>query len=158
MRSLLRRGFFVCPQMYKILKFSKFWLKKAIIGLVILILAFNIQVKEASAAWSYNDIASFINDGVVNKQDLLMIVGGSALMGVNQTVAPKTIQVIITGYSSTPDQTDSTPFITASNTKVRKTAWRKNITAKWISGFRKDIWRKNSASNLRKWSFWSKIF
>ncbi|HAJ44707.1 TPA: hypothetical protein DCX62_00305 [Candidatus Azambacteria bacterium] len=40
-------------------------------------------------------------------------------MGVNQTVAPKTIQVIITGYSSTPDQTDSTPFITASNTKVR---------------------------------------
>src|SRR3989344_3098481 len=119
MRSLLRRGFFVCPQMYKILKFSKFWLKKAIIGLVILILALNMPTKEANAAWNYEDIAAFVNDGVVNKQDLLMIVGGSALMGVNQTVAPKTIQVIITGYSSTPDQTDSTPFITASNTKVR---------------------------------------
>lgn len=28
-------------------------------------------------------------------------------------------RVIITAYSSTPDQTDSTPFITASNTRVR---------------------------------------
>ncbi len=35
---------------------------------------------------------------------------------------PKVIKkkrVIITAYSSTPDQTDSTPFITASNTRVR---------------------------------------
>ena len=30
------------------------------------------------------------------------------------------IKMIITAYSSTPDQTDSTPFITASNTWVRK--------------------------------------
>ena len=125
MKSLLRRGFFVCPQMYKILKFSKFWLKKAIIGLVILILALNMPTKEANAAWNYEDIAAFVNDGVVNKQDLLMIVGGSALMGVNQTVAPKTIQVIITGYSSTPDQTDSTPFITASN--LRKWSFWNNF-------------------------------
>lgn len=31
----------------------------------------------------------------------------------------KTINVIITAYSSTPEETDSTPFITASNTTVR---------------------------------------
>ena len=31
----------------------------------------------------------------------------------------KTVKVIITAYSSTPDQTDDTPFITASNTHVR---------------------------------------
>jgi len=31
----------------------------------------------------------------------------------------KTIKVIITAYSSTPEETDSTPFITAANTAVR---------------------------------------
>ena len=33
--------------------------------------------------------------------------------------APKTIRVTATGYSSTPDQTDDSPFITAANTSVR---------------------------------------
>lgn len=33
--------------------------------------------------------------------------------------APKTIKVVATGYSSTPDQTDDSPFITAANTFVR---------------------------------------
>lgn len=32
----------------------------------------------------------------------------------------KTISVIATAYSSTPDQTDDTPFITAANTEVRE--------------------------------------
>ena len=40
-------------------------------------------------------------------------------MGVNQSLAPKMINVVVTAYSSTPDQTDSTPFITASNTRTR---------------------------------------
>jgi len=30
-----------------------------------------------------------------------------------------TIKVAVTGYSSTPDQTDATPYITAANTRVR---------------------------------------
>lgn len=30
------------------------------------------------------------------------------------------IQVTVTGYSSTPDQTDATPFLTASNTRTRR--------------------------------------
>ncbi|OGZ87242.1 MAG: hypothetical protein A2528_03175 [Candidatus Staskawiczbacteria bacterium RIFOXYD2_FULL_37_9] len=33
--------------------------------------------------------------------------------------AAKTIKVVITAYSSTPDQTDDTPFITASGKHVR---------------------------------------
>jgi 3D (Asp-Asp-Asp) domain-containing protein len=33
--------------------------------------------------------------------------------------AVKTINVVITAYSSSPDQTDDTPFITASNKRVR---------------------------------------
>ena len=32
----------------------------------------------------------------------------------------RTKKIIVTAYSSTPDQTDSTPFITASNTMVRE--------------------------------------
>lgn len=32
---------------------------------------------------------------------------------------PKTMKVVLTGYSSTFDQTDDTPFVTASNTRVR---------------------------------------
>ncbi|MCH7828716.1 3D domain-containing protein [Patescibacteria group bacterium] len=32
----------------------------------------------------------------------------------------KTIRVVVTAYSSTPEQTDDTPFITASGTKVRE--------------------------------------
>ena len=32
----------------------------------------------------------------------------------------KTIRVVVTAYSSTPEQTDDTPFITAAGTKVRE--------------------------------------
>ena len=32
----------------------------------------------------------------------------------------RTINVVVTAYSSTPEQTDSTPFITASGTRVRE--------------------------------------
>ena len=32
----------------------------------------------------------------------------------------KTIRVVVTAYSSTPEQTDDTPFITASGTRVRE--------------------------------------
>jgi len=35
------------------------------------------------------------------------------------TKATKTIQVVVTAYSSTPDQTDDSPFTTASNKTVR---------------------------------------
>ena len=75
-------------------KYSGFWLKKATIMLIILVLALNMP-------------------------NLLMIVGGDSLMGVNQSAPPKTMNVILTAYSSTMDQTDDTPFTTASNTRVR---------------------------------------
>lgn len=75
--------------MRTILKFYSFWLNKAIIALVILVLAFNMPIKEES---------------VTNQQNSL---------------PPKIMKVVLTGYSSTSDQTDDTPFITASNTRVR---------------------------------------
>lgn len=43
----------------------------------------------------------------------------SASANGNRRMPLRTV-VKVTGYSSTPDQTDSTPFITAANTKVRE--------------------------------------
>lgn len=38
---------------------------------------------------------------------------------IDESSQPKTMKVVLTGYSSTFDQTDDTPFVTASNTRVR---------------------------------------
>jgi len=55
------------------------------------------------------------------KQLDLAAIQGNALMAVSNPapVKVKTLGMLITAYSSTPDQTDSTPFITASGTKVK---------------------------------------
>ena len=92
------------PKMRTILKSNNFWLNKAIIAIVILILAFNMPVKEVSTT---------------NQQNSLMVIGGDSLMGINESLSPKMMKVVLTGYSSTTDQTDDTPFITASNTRTR---------------------------------------
>ena len=92
------------PKMRTILKSNNFWLNKAIIAIVILILAFNMPVKEVSTT---------------NQQISLMVIGGDSLMGINESLSPKMMKVVLTGYSSTTDQTDDTPFITASNTRTR---------------------------------------
>lgn len=84
-----------------------------------MVLALNIPTREASAAWSYNDILTLISNRIENRQNSLMIVGGDSLMGFSESLPLKTIKVVLTAYSSTPDQTDSTPFITASNTRTR---------------------------------------
>ena len=60
------------------------------------------------------------------------IIEGTTLM---PNVAPpqakviKTIKVMVTAYSSTVEQTDSTPFITASNKKVRNGIVANNLLA-----------------------------
>jgi 3D (Asp-Asp-Asp) domain-containing protein len=54
--------------------------------------------------------------------DKLVTFYGQALIQSANPDTPKVISsrwVIVTAYSSTPDQTDSTPFITASGTNVR---------------------------------------
>ncbi len=104
--------------MYKILKSGNFWLNKATIAMVIVVLALNIPVKEVSAAWSYDDIMALMSKKPEDVQNLIMVVGGDSLMGTNEAAPSKTIKVVITAYSSTPDQTDDTPFVTASNTRT----------------------------------------
>ena len=105
--------------MRTILKYGSYWLNKAVIALIILVLALNMQIKEADAAWSFEDISALIEGRTKGIYNLPLIIGGDSIMGVNQSLAPKMINVVVTAYSSTPDQTDSTPFITASNTRTR---------------------------------------
>jgi len=113
------RGFFVCPKMRTILKNSIYWLKKATIVLIILVLALNMQIEEANAAWSFRDISALIENRAENISNLPLIIGGDSIMCVNESLPPKMLSVILTAYSSTVDQTDDTPFITASNTRTR---------------------------------------
>ena len=50
----------------------------------------------------------------------LALIGTSAFLPISQYRVIETVPVIVTAYSSTPEQTDSTPFITASGTRVRE--------------------------------------
>ena len=56
--------------------------------------------------------------------DLLTIQDNTLISALNPSLpksnVSKKVKMVITAYSSTPDQTDCTPFITASNTMVRK--------------------------------------
>jgi 3D (Asp-Asp-Asp) domain-containing protein len=58
------------------------------------------------------------------EEDRLAVLGDSSILPISDPGAPepkvvKTMSVVITAYSSTVSQTDSTPFITASNKRVR---------------------------------------
>lgn len=105
--------------MFTLLKSTGSWLKKAILLIVLTVLALNVSIGNASAAWSYSDVLALINKQLKNEHFASMVTGGDSLLGTNQSLPPKMMTVTITAYSSTPDQTDDTPFITASNTRVR---------------------------------------
>jgi 3D (Asp-Asp-Asp) domain-containing protein len=62
-------------------------------------------------------------DDIFNREIIAMI-GNDSILAISSPSEPepkvaKTINVLMTAYSSTVWQTDSTPFITASNTYVR---------------------------------------
>lgn len=65
-------------------------------------------------------LLSKINPGEQEKE---IQIATSQEMIINNSTLPikvkKVIRVVVTAYSSTPDQTDSTPFITASGSRVR---------------------------------------
>ena len=56
-------------------------------------------------------------------EERLIITQTNTLLPVSSPFGPerivRTMRVFVTGYSSTPDQTDDTPFITASGKQVR---------------------------------------
>lgn len=65
--------------------------------------------------------ADQMNESAVARQDTLVHNGKLTLCKLDPThyEVVKTKKVIVTAYSSTPDQTDDTPFTTASGTRVR---------------------------------------
>ena len=74
------------------------------------------EIAEASSAHS----RIFVNEEYL--EELLIIQENtikSLSSPINSTDVARTMNVIVTGYSSTPEQTDSTPFITASGSRVR---------------------------------------
>lgn len=111
------RGFFVCPQMFNITKFIYIWLRKAVITAIIVILALNISIQETAAAWEIKDIINAINTKQ-NMVNFFVVTGTDSVVAVGEPETPKTMKVTVTGYSSTPEETDDTPFITASNSMV----------------------------------------
>ena len=121
--------YLVCLKMLKLLKLNKFRLNKAIIMAIILILALNMPIEVANASWNYNNMAALINNRPEILENLFLFAGGDSLMGVNAPSQQKTIRTVLTAYSSTPDQTDSTPFITASGTRTREGVVASNFLA-----------------------------
>lgn len=105
--------------MFKSLKLNKFWLNKAKILMVIIALTINMPINEAKASLDYKDILKFVSNNPEIRQNFFLITGTDSFMSVNTPVEPKSMKVVLTAYSSTPDQTDDSPFITASNTRVR---------------------------------------
>jgi 3D (Asp-Asp-Asp) domain-containing protein len=104
--------------MIKIPKINRFWLNKAGMLLAAAILTFNLPVQAIS-----------LIDQPEDSWDLIMISGGDSILSINMPLIFKTQKVVITAYSSTLDQTDSTPFITASNTRVRDGVVASNFLA-----------------------------
>ncbi len=106
------------PYMYKILKLSRFCFIRAKILVIILVLALNIPARSVSAAW---------NDG--GYFSAFVVITGDSITAINMPKMPNMIIATLTAYSSTLDQTDDTPFTTASNTNVRDGVIASNFLA-----------------------------
>lgn len=57
-----------------------------------------------------------------------LVPGDDSLLAKNEFSSSRSVEVVITGYSSTEDQTDDTPFITASGKTVRSGI----VAANWL--------------------------
>lgn len=82
------------------------------------ILLFNVYSQKAQANLAYGTW-----EGTLTKGKLTFL-GNNTLVSMFSPVGPefkviKKIPVVITAYSSTPEETDNTPFITAAGTHVR---------------------------------------
>ena len=69
-----------------------------------------------------------IDNQSIMQENHYMIPEGGSLLARNELSLRRSVAVIITGYSSTVDQTDDTPYITAWNTKTRPGV----VAANWL--------------------------
>ncbi|MFA4999689.1 MAG: hypothetical protein WC519_03135 [Parcubacteria group bacterium] len=67
------------------------------------------------------------NQAIV-REDPYLIPGDDSLLAQNELSSRRSVAVVITGYSSTEDQTDNTPFTTAWNTETRSGV----VAANWL--------------------------
>ncbi len=67
----------------------------------------------------FNTGVLFSIEPIIDLPSFESMVQATSFIGDNQLKHVKRIEVVLTAYSSTFDQTDDSPFVTASNTRVR---------------------------------------
>lgn len=78
-------------------------------------------------SWTFDSLYSSIKNSEKNEAQEMQTIQSNSIMTASSPTAPKSLNkpvnkiytVTATAYSSTPDQTDDSPFITASGTHVR---------------------------------------
>ena len=84
-------------------------------GLVAAVLCFWLGVDRTEANLTNEDFVS--TEEILENN--LVVVQGNSLVPVNNKMVVKKVSVIVTAYSSSPEETDSSPFITASGSLVK---------------------------------------
>jgi len=120
--------------MRKITKIANFCLSKAKILAILFIFVFSASTQEVAVAWSSRDIIELFSKSaddiwLSESKNGLLLTGQSSILALNIPITPKTTRAVLTAYSSTPDQTDDTPFITASGTRTRDGVVASNLLA-----------------------------
>jgi 3D (Asp-Asp-Asp) domain-containing protein len=104
--------------------------KIAVWRLILAVVLLTSLPAQASAAWT-DTLGNWLKDNIgsmawaqkteTDAVDTLATIKGTALMSVHQPLISiiKVYEIFVTGYSSSVDETDSTPFITASGETVR---------------------------------------
>ncbi len=105
---------------------APFWLstlnKGLKLNILILVLAFSfvsrwsgILVEGSPTVFIDENLSFESSDNEENSPNLFLT---SFLASNNPLISPKKLEITVTGYSSTPEETDDTPFITASGKAV----------------------------------------
>lgn len=105
--------------MISYIKRAIFRAKNTLIGFImVMVLALGgleLIIPQTSEADFLLDNSAYLTNMATIQENTVLAKTGS----VNSSQVAKKIKMVITGYSSTPEQTDSTPLITASGSTVR---------------------------------------
>ncbi len=85
-------------------------------GIIAITLCFWLGVQQMEA----DMIEESVDFTMKNLEDNLITIQDNSLVPVRNKIVVKEIKVIITGYSSSPEETDESPLITASGAQVRE--------------------------------------
>ena len=85
-------------------------------AIIAITLCFWLGVQQMEA----NVIEESIDFTMKDLGDNLVTIQDNSLVPVKNKIVIKEIKVVITGYSSTPEETDASPLITASGSRVRE--------------------------------------